>query len=161
VSSQLAARLPPGTYYVVVDSYTATGGAFVLNWSHSGAACATTTLLPSGVDVSGNTCGGTQAITGSCQGGGPETVYGIFACPGTRPIAVTTCNAGTSADTVLYLRRSRCSNPDLACNDDTSCAANSRASSISGSLDAGIYYLVVDTYSSSASCGPYVARATF
>src|SRR5882724_10130430 len=127
-----ASRLTPTvtagqTYYIVVDGYGGAQGTFSLTVTPPGATTTTTTLpggggcsspiaIPaSGGTVSGATSG-TSALAGSCGSSGtaPERVYQWTpAVSGTATIQ--TCGAGTSFDTVLYLRSGACaSGPEVA-----------------------------------------------
>src|SRR5213594_3369891 len=116
-----ASRLTPTvtagqTYFIVVDGYGGTHGSFSLTITPPAPTTTTTTLpggggcsspiaIPaSGGRVSGATSG-TSALAGSCGSSGtaPERVYQWTpAVSGTATIQ--TCGAGTTFDTVLYLR---------------------------------------------------------
>src|SRR5205814_318765 len=66
------------------------------------------------------------------------------------PATIETCGAGTSFDTVLYLRSGACaSGPEAGCNDDA-CANSTglfRASRLTPTVTAGqTYFIVVDGY---------------
>src|SRR5213080_3699486 len=164
-----ASRLTPsGTagqmYFIVVDGYGGAQGTFSLTVTPP-APTTTTTTLPGGVGcsspmvipasggtVSGATSG-TSALAGSCGSSGtaPERVYQWTpAVSGTATIQ--TCGAGTTFDTVLYLRSGACANgPEMAagCNDDacTNAIGLYRASRLTPTVTAGqTYYIVVDGY---------------
>ena len=104
------------------------------------------------VPVSGATSG-TSALAGSCGSSStaPEQVFQWTpAVSGTATIQ--TCGAGTTFDTVLYLRSGACaSGPEMAagCNDDacTNATGMYRASRLTPSVAAGqTYFIVVDGY---------------
>src|SRR5438876_863552 len=164
-----ASRLTPTvtagqTYYIVVDGYNGAQGTFSLTVMPPGATTTTTTLpggggcsspmvLPaSGGTVSGATSG-TSALVGSCGSSGisPERVYQWTpAVSGTATIQ--TCGAGTTFDTVLYLRSGACAGgPEMAagCNADacTNAIGPYRPSRLTPTVTAGqTYYIVVDGY---------------
>src|SRR5205823_2583039 len=85
--------------------------------------CSSPTVIPAPGGTFSGTTSGTSSLAGSCGNSGtsPERVYRWTpAVSGTATIQ--TCGAGTSFDTVLYLRRGACaSGPEVAagCNDDT------------------------------------------
>src|SRR5213079_469326 len=109
-----------------------------------------------GGTMSGATSGatsGASALAGSCgsSGDSPERVYRWT--PAVSGMAtIQTCGAGTSFDTVLYLRSGVCaSGPEMAagCNDDACANASGllRASRITPTVTAGqTYFIVVDGY---------------
>src|SRR5882724_10654496 len=164
-----ASRLTPTvtagqTYYIVVDGYGGAQGLYGLTVTPPGATTTSTTLpggggcssamvLPaSGGTFSGATSG-TSALVGSCGSSGisPERVYQWTpAVSGTATIQ--TCGAGTTFDTVLYLRSGACtSGPEMAagCNDDacTNATGLFRASRVTPTVTAGqTYFIVVDGY---------------
>ena len=88
---------------------------------------------------------------GSCgsSGGSPERVYQWI--PTTSGAATfATCGAGTSYDTVLYVRSGACTNgTQVACNDDA-CATSTGsnlASRVTANVTAGqSYFVIVDGY---------------
>src|SRR5882724_5455395 len=115
--------------------------------------CSSPTVLPAqGGTISGTTSG-TSALAGSCGSSGtaPEQVFQWTpAVSGTATIQ--TCGAGTTFDSVLYLRTGACaSGPEVAtgCNDDacTNATGLNRASRLVPTVTAGqTYYIVVDGY---------------
>src|SRR5438128_3564244 len=152
------------TYFIVVDGYGGAQGTFSLTITPPGPTTTTTTLpggggcsspitIPaSGGTVSGATSG-TSALVGSCgsTGTAPERVYQWTpAVSGTATIQ--TCGAGTTFDTVLYLRSGACAGgPEMAagCNDDacTNATGMYRASRLTPTVAAGqTYFIVVDGY---------------
>src|SRR5947207_1407529 len=115
--------------------------------------CSSPTVLPAEGGTVGGTTSGTSALVGSCGSSetSPERVYQWTpAVSGTATIQ--TCGAGTSFDTVLYLRSGVCgSGPEMAagCNDDACANASGllRASRITPTVTAGqTYFIVVDGY---------------
>src|SRR2546426_377824 len=162
-----ASRLTPTvtagqTYYIVVDGYGGAQGTFSLTVTPP-APTTTTTTLPGGggcsspmvIPASGGTfsgaTSGTSALVGSCGSSGtsPERVYQWTpAVSGTATIQ--TCGAGTTFDTVLYMRSGACaSGPEVAggCTDDacTNATGLYRASRLTPSVTAGqTYFIVVD-----------------
>src|SRR5213078_543462 len=164
-----ASRLTPSVtagqmYVIVVDGYGGAQGTFSLTVTPP-APTTTTTTLPGGggcssprvIPASGGTVSGatsgTSALVGSCGSSGtaPERVYQWTpAVSGTATIQP--CGAGTTFDTVLYLRSGACaSGREVAagCNDDTCANASGlfRASRITPTVTAGqTYFIVVDGY---------------
>jgi len=164
-----ASRLTPSvtlghTYFIVVDGYGGAQGTFSLTITPP-APTTTTTTLPGGggcsspitIPASGGTVSGAtsgaSALVGSCGSSGtaPERVYQWTpAVSGTATIQ--TCGAGTTFDTVLYLRSGACaSGPEMAagCNDDacTNATGLYRASRLTPTVTAGqTYFIVVDGY---------------
>src|SRR5438046_3047364 len=115
--------------------------------------CSSPTVLPAQGGTFGGTTSGTSALVGSCGGSGtaPERVFQWTpAVSGTATIQ--TCGAGTTFDTVLYMRSGACaSGPEMAagCNDDacTNATGLYRASRLTPTVTAGqTYYIVVDGY---------------
>src|SRR3989475_819014 len=115
--------------------------------------CSSPTVIPAPGGTFSGTTSGTSALAGSCgsSGDSPERVYQWTpAVSGTATIQ--TCGAGTSFDTVLYLRSGVCaSGPEVAagCNDDACANATglNRASRITPTVTAGqTYFIVVDGY---------------
>src|SRR5438552_5569533 len=176
-----ASRLTPTvtagqTYFIVVDGYGGSQGTFSLTVTPplpttttttlpGGGGCSSPMVLPaSGGTVSGATSG-TSALVGSCGSSGtsPERVYQWTpAASGTATIQ--TCGAGTTFDTVLYLRSGACaSGSEVAagCNDDACANATGlyRGSRLTPTVTAGqTYYIVVDGYG--AAPGPLGTAAT-
>src|SRR5204863_894789 len=172
-----ASRLTPTvtageTYFIVVDGYGGAQGTFSLTVTPPGASTTTTTTLrgsstttttlaggacrnPTQIPAQGGTFGGTTSGTstqaGSCGSSGtsPELVFQWTpSVSGTATIA--TCGAGTSFDTVLYLRSGACaSGSEDGCNDDacTNSTGLFRASRLTPTVTAGeTYFIVVDGY---------------
>src|SRR5437773_255737 len=115
--------------------------------------CSSPTVLPAQGGTFGGATSGTSALAGSCGSSGtaPEQVFQWTpAVPGTATIQ--TCGAGTTFDTVLYMRSGACaSGPEMAAggNDDacTNATGLYRASRLTPTVTAGqTYYIVVDGY---------------
>jgi hypothetical protein len=101
---------------------------------------ATPIALPGGT-FSGTTCGAASDAdpSGTCgTAGGPDVFYRIDLLQRSR---VTASTAGSSFDTVLYLRAGSCGGSAVACDNDS---GGGGASRIDGTFNAGTYYLVVD-----------------
>src|SRR5206468_8191555 len=103
-----------------------------------------------GGSLSGTTSG-TSTQAGSCgrSGPSPELVFQWTpAVSGTATIEA--CGAGTSFDTVLYLRSGSCvSGAEVGCNDDACVNSTGlvRASRLTPTVTAGqTYFIVVDGY---------------
>src|SRR5207249_2721505 len=162
------------TYFIVVDGYGGAQGTFSLTVTPpadpvptttttlpGGGACSSPTAIPAPGGTFSGTTSGTSALAGSCgsSGDSPERVYQWTpAVSGTATIQ--TCGAGTSFDTVLYLRSGVCaSGPEMAagCNDDACANASGllRASRITPTVTAGqTYFIVVDGYGGGAGALP-------
>ena len=160
------------TYFIVVDGYAGAQGTFSLTVTPPVAstttttptnsstttttptgACASATPIPAAGGTFSGTTSGTSTLEGSCgsSGASPERVFRwIPTVSGTATIQ--TCGAGTTFDTVLYLRSGSCAGgPEVAagCNDDACANATglARASRLTPTVTAGqTYYIVVDGY---------------
>src|SRR6059058_2946494 len=172
-----ASRLTPTvtagqTYYIVVDGYGGAPGTFSLTVTPPGAstttttpaststttttlaaACAGPTPIPAAGGTFSGTTSGTSMQAGSCGSSGtsPEQVF-QWTPLASGTATIQTCGAGTTFDTVLYLRSGSCaSGPEVAagCNDDACINATglNRASRLTPTVTAGqTYYIVVDGY---------------
>src|SRR5439155_520144 len=115
--------------------------------------CSSPTVIPAPGGTFSGTTSGTSALAGSCgrSGESPERVY-QWTPTVSGTATIQTCGAGTSFDTVLYLRSGVCaSGPEMAagCNDDACANATglNRASRITPTVTAGqTYFIVVDGY---------------
>ncbi len=79
---------------------------------------------------------------GNCGGLGAELAYELTV---TEPMVIvaSTAVAGTTVDTVVYVRGADCaSNSELTCNNDASSSAT--GSTVQASLQPGTYYIIVD-----------------
>src|SRR5205823_4811077 len=115
--------------------------------------CSSPPVIPAQGGTFSGTTSGTSSLAGSCGSSGtsPEQVFQWTpAVSGTATIQ--TCGAGTTFDTVLYLRSGSCAGgPEVAagCNDDACSNASGlfRASRLTPTVTAGqTYYIVVDGY---------------
>src|SRR2546421_7773232 len=115
--------------------------------------CSSPTVLPAqGGTISGTTSG-TSALAGSCGSSGtaPEQVF-QWTPTVSGTATIQTCGAGTTFDTVLYMRSGACaSGPEVAagCNDDACPNATGldRASRLTPTVTAGqTHYIVADGY---------------
>ncbi len=114
-------------------------------------ACNNPTVIPDQGGTFSGTTNGTSSQSGSCgnSGSSPELVFQWTpAVSGTATIE--TCGAGTSFDTVLYMRSGLCaSGSEVGCNDDacTNSTGLFRASRLTSAVTAGqTYFIVVDGY---------------
>src|SRR5262249_47039013 len=95
---------------------------------------------------------------------GREQMFLFYLCPvtGTFSAEITTC--GSSFDTVAYLRFGTCTGGGVGCNDDSlNCGLFSLQSDMISqniSTGGGLYFVVVDGYSSSAQ-GAYTVTVNF
>jgi len=122
-------------------------------------------MLPvTGMDT-GALTGTTSNVSSPCGGGGgkPGVAY-VFHLLSPKVIVATTDDPMTVIDTVLDLRSSMCSVPgaELACHDDIlpSGTTPNKKSTITKSLPAGNYYLVVGG-KTSADTGMYALKVEF
>lgn len=105
------------TVVVVVDGYSSNEGSYVLNASELILPPCPETDLGSTFPQSTNGATAGQSYFGGICGGGsaPERTFG-FTAPQAGPYTFTT--AGSSFDTVLYVRDGTCNGPELDCDDD-------------------------------------------
>src|SRR2546421_8800103 len=115
--------------------------------------CSSPTVIPAQGGTFSGTTSGASALAGSCgnsEGSSEQVFRWTPTVSGTATIQ--TCGAGTTFDTVLYLRSGVCaSGPEVAagCNDDGCVNASglNRASRITPTVSAGqTYFIVVDGY---------------
>ncbi|MBI5500045.1 MAG: hypothetical protein HY907_07360 [Deltaproteobacteria bacterium] len=116
--------------------------------SGAGESCADPFPLdPSSIEVPVELCARGNDGEGTCGAStGPDAVY-AFTLPVGGLVVFNTCNDGSAADTVLYLR-SACNDggTELGCNDDLAgCPYDLGGSYLSVYLAAGSYYLFVDS----------------
>ncbi len=159
--SQAAAQFCPdvdGEYQIAVRMARGNGSYVVTSWSgmpRAGGAvaggggrgsCRAPLALTVGTPVRGNTGEGSSEMSGSCIRGGdaPELVYSLQIERRSQVTAVI----NSDYDGALYLLGT-CGEmrSEIACNDD---APHTSRSEISGTLDPGTYYLVVDGYGNGA-----------
>lgn len=160
--SQAAAQVCPdadGEYQVAVRMERGAGSYIVTSWSgapRGGVAsagrsggrgtCSAPLPLTLGTPVRGNTSQGSNNMSGSCLGGGdaPEIVYTFTI----ERRAQITAVLNSDYDGALYLLGT-CGEmrSEIACNDDAPTTARSE---VSGTLDPGTYFLVVDGFGNGA-----------
>src|SRR5438552_1705222 len=115
--------------------------------------CSSPTVIPAPGGTFSGTTSGTSALAGSCgrSGESPERVF-QWTPTVSGTATIQTCGAGTTFDTVLYLRSGVCaSGPEVAagCNDDACANASGlvRGSRITPTVTAGqTYFIVVGGY---------------
>jgi hypothetical protein len=154
--SRVTANVSAGTpYAIVVDGYRGQGGSFSLRVTPPGstttttlpAGCSGATVIPPGGGTVTGTTSGTSAFAGACgsSGSSPERVFS-WTPSRSGTATIQTCGAGTTYDSVLYVREG-CTGPEIGCNDDTPGCLNSsgasRGSRLAVSVNAGATYLIV------------------
>jgi hypothetical protein len=177
-TSVIAQRaLAAGTYYIYVDGADrGEEGDFTLDVyatpmaAHTAEACGRPERI-SADPVTGDTCGAQDDYSppGGCSSAvsGPngldQVYYFVLDAPGT--VSFNTCT-NTCIDTVLYLREV-CSDGTggsvRGCHDDDCRASgscqptnNQVQSRVSATLDAGVHYLVLDTFAAAqVACGAF------
>jgi hypothetical protein len=155
--SNYGSRITPNvtagqTYYIVVDGYGTARGNFRLSVSPpTPSACLSPTVIPAAGGVFTGTTSGASTQSGTCAttNSAPEKVFQWT--PSTSGTAtVQTCGAGTSFNTVLYMRSGTCeTGGQVACNNNTTaCSTASGAdhgSRITPTVTAGqTYYIILD-----------------
>jgi hypothetical protein len=167
LQSQIAARLPPGTYYLVLSGCGA--GRADIHFQHLPAGNGThTRITPAAMEqtVMGTTSG-TGAVTTTCCSGGPDNTHWWITCPGTaaQTFYASTCNATTGANLAGYdveiAQFSALRTTGAVCNDDIggTCGAGSSLTSTIPSTSAtlgGLNTLIADSCASSG--GAYTIR---
>ena len=114
-------------------------------------ACNNPTVIPAQGGTFSGTTSGTSSQAGSCgnSGSSPELVF-RWTPTVSGTATIETCGAGTSFDTVLYLRSGVCAGgSEVGCNDDACVNATGlfRASRLTPAVTAGqTYFIVVDGY---------------
>ncbi len=150
LGSRVEATLEPGTYYLFIDSFgEETLGTYTLDilvdafGELEGDTCATAQeLMPVTQALTGElTRAYTGSHEGSCGGSGREKIYTFHL---DEPANLDAMVSGF--DTVMYLRGD-CKDPDseIACNDDAT-PPGELGSRIEATLEAGTYYLFIDSY---------------
>ncbi|MBI5491003.1 MAG: putative metal-binding motif-containing protein [Deltaproteobacteria bacterium] len=159
-------NVPAGSYWVLVDTSVEANTTLDVTVGPPTTACdgaATITVdYTSGstynTSVSGSTSGRPADFGATCAGlaAGPDVPYALVI-----PVrsTVTAEVTASSYDTALHIR-SRCDDPssEIACDDDGgSCSVCSMLSGLT--LEAGTYYLIMDTFSSGTG-GTYTLSVT-
>ncbi|NVB85062.1 MAG: hypothetical protein HOV81_42235 [Kofleriaceae bacterium] len=91
-------------------------------------------------------------VTSPCGGGGSTLAYAYeLHIPRTTVLVATTDDTATTADTILDLRSSMCSDPgsEIVCHNDLS--TTNKRSTITQLVAPGIYYLIVQAANTSVS----------
>jgi hypothetical protein len=114
--------------------------------------CAGAINVGSGGTFSGTTCGASSETSSGCGGSGPD-VYYTMTLSSRSDVSINTCS-GTSFDSVLHIRSGGCPGTEVVCNDD-GCGVQS---TITTTLDAGTYTIVVDSFGSTT--GPFSLSVT-
>lgn len=153
VQSMIAARLGPGTYYLVLSGCNY--GAATIHFQHLPVGSGEVRRINPGAMTQTLMAApptGTGTITSACCSGGPENTYWWPTCPGFAgsPFSASTCG-GASWDTELD-QRSAARTPVSVCNDD-SCGLQSIVNSTIPP-GPGLHALYLDT------CGGTVGAAT-
>jgi hypothetical protein len=169
--------VPAGTYEIFVDGAApGAAGPFTVDIfatptsPHPGDNCGHPIHI-STAPVAGTTCGSPAAPTTpygddlapqNCldmnEGGLDVVMYFVLDAP--TDVAFNTCN-GTCIDSVLYTREV-CTQQgtqgicdDDACRAAEDCFPDQNQSRISDTLDAGVHYLILDTYPNPGTCGAF------
>src|SRR5438094_519391 len=115
--------------------------------------CTSPAVIPAQGGTFSGATSGTGALAGSCGSSGTAAEQVFQWTPAVSGTAsIQTCGAGTTFDTVLYVRSGACAGgPEVAagCNDDacTNATGLNRASRLAPTVTAGqTYYIVVDGY---------------
>ncbi|MBI5501917.1 MAG: pre-peptidase C-terminal domain-containing protein [Deltaproteobacteria bacterium] len=116
--------------------------------------CAGAAALPAGTSR-GTTCAATDQADPACgTAGGGDVFYQVVLAARSR---LEVSSAGSSFDTVLYVRQTTCAGTEVACDNDGGGAGG--ASRIDAVLPAGTYFVVVDG-NGPDEAGSYVLNAT-
>lgn len=156
--SQLAARLGPGTYYLVLSGCSQ--GVATIRFQHLPVGSGTVeNISPTGTRTITATLGATSGrINPGCGAAGPENTYWWTTCPSftEQPMHITTCG-GASFDTVIH-QHSAGRSPVMLCNDDA-CGLQSNLW-VTLPAGAGLHAYYVDAYGT-VTTGPYTVRHAF
>jgi hypothetical protein len=109
-------------------------------------------LPQTGMDTGTLDSTSTSGVGSPCGGGnGAPAIAYVFNLSQPKVIQASTDDSATTADTVLDIRSANCTAPDseLACSDDID--GNNSASTVTKSLEAGTYYLIVSGHDSTAT----------
>jgi hypothetical protein len=160
------------TYYVAVDGQSAaSAGPFVLRWQVAPHDCARGTagaIAEDGTFRGSFGAGVLSRTDGSCMTGlhGPEAFYYVPLCQ-YRTVTATTCDAGTTVDTALYLRANGCGlgagvGDEFTCNSAPGGCPTPEGTTINFGdfLGPGLFFLFVDSEEAVGTAGDYVLRVT-
>lgn len=160
--------LPAGTYYVIVESSTATPYTLDVTVStppstpiavSGNDVCAGAVMVPeTGGLYTGSTVTAINDYTTSSTSCGfmatsKDVVFRLDLTARSRVVATTD---GSSFDTVLYYLIGACPGPEAACDDNS---GEGTRSLLDRNLEPGIYYFIVDGWGS-GSAGDYVFEIT-
>ena len=162
--SRISPVIPPGTYYLFVDSYSDTVGPYELRIDFDedveiflGDSCEFPQVIQA-VDqhLTGTMLNSNNNDSGSCGGAGPERVFEFTL---TEPLRLTADSTGF--DTILYLRRD-CADfrTEQVCNDDATPPGMS-GSHLAINLDPGTYFLFLDAYHAENNPTAYQLNLSF
>jgi len=166
LQSQIAARLPAGTYFLVLSGCGS--GTADIHFQHlpagNGAAAR---ITPSAMEQNATgTTSGTGSVTSTCCSAGADNTHWWITCPGTaaQTFYASTCNAMTGANLVGYdveiAQYSALRSTGAVCNDDIggTCAAGAAMNSTIPATTAttgGLNTLIADSCS---GAGAYTIR---
>nr|HEX4317520.1 hypothetical protein [Kofleriaceae bacterium] len=126
-------------------------------YTENAAACAGISIMPlpaDGMDAQMFATTSTSTLITSCGGGAgaPAFAYELHLAQA-KVIVASTDGGATDADTVIDLRSSACGagSGEIACNDDVS--SGDQASTITASLQPGVYYIIVEGHDASVTGG--------
>ena len=156
--SQAVALLGYGRHYLYVGGSGSAHGVATVHFQHAPVGAGPLTQFPPGTGTAYGTTQGRGAVN-QCTASGADNSYWWQSCPfyagGT--LSASTCNAGTSFDTVLTLQLPGTSVVSCA-DDDPSCGVQSKMSATIPA-GAGLYVLTVDGTAGSDQ-GPYTLTFT-
>ncbi len=166
LQSQIAARLPAGTYFLVLSGCGS--GTADIHFQHVPAGNgASARIAPSATEQNATgTTAGTGTVASSCCSGGADNTHWWITCPGTaaQTFYASTCNATTGANLVGYdvevAQYSALRGAAAVCNDDVGFVCGTGASMSSTipattATQAGLNALIADSCS---GAGPYTVR---
>ena len=119
-------------------------------------------LPPSGMDMGQLEMGSQSQVASPCGGGmGAFAVAYVLHLTEPKVIVATTDMPGTATDTVIDVRSQMCAEPtsELACSDNIS--TTNKASTVTYSLAAGVYYIIVQGKDSSVTGSYQLAVSKF
>nr|MBK7070584.1 hypothetical protein [Deltaproteobacteria bacterium] len=158
-TSQILARLAPGTYYLVLSGCAS--GPAMIHFQHTAAGNGPSVQLnPTSTvqTLSGTTSGTGTSTSGSCTcTGGPDNSYWWVSCPSATAATfyATSCGTTTTIDNEVEQRSpGRTAGPNV-CNDDTGFVCGAR-STLTSTLPAGagLHTVIAD----GCSAGAYQIR---
>jgi len=125
---------------------------FPINPVACGAGLVIQTLPVTGIVEGSLDASSTSTLISPCGGGGgaPARAY-VLHLDAPKVVELSTDDIGTTADTIIDLRAMNCSDAsaEISCNDDID--DDNTSSSVTASLDAGSYYIIVSGIDSATS----------